>query len=168
MGLFDSAPAPEIQAEAKAHAYEQARAIVGTFEDLNLAHEAAEELYKHDFEPVEVTIVADNLIFESSFTGRFGSFNKAFKRSGNGLTIGAVLGVGFGLTSFFTPVVSALSLAFYLTVFGAVVGMAVSLFDYMFIVRKRAFEAHNGVYSEGFSVLVPASRAVEAREALVQ
>ena len=168
MGLFNNAPAPEIQAEAKAHAYEQARAVVGTFDDLDLAHEAAEELYKRKFEPLEVSIVADNLIFEGSFTGRFGSFAKAFERSGNGLTIGAVLGIGFGLTSFFTPVVSALSLAFYLTVFGAVVGTAVSLFDYMFVIRKRAFEAHNGVYSEGFSVLVPASRAVEAREALVK
>lgn len=166
MALFTSAPDPKIQAEAEAHRADPPRVIVGSFAALDLAHEALQELYKDGFSPHEAAVVADNLVFESNFTGHFGSLNKALKRSGNGMVVGGVLGIGFGLTSFLTPVVSALALAFYLIVFGGVVGLAVSLFDYMFVVRKRAFEAHNGVYAEQYSVLVVESRAEDARQAL--
>ena len=156
----------ELKAEMEAHEFEPSRVVLASFDSFELAHDVVEKLYDKGFEPHDVSVVADNLIFDDRLSGRFGSLFSAFRRSTRGATIGGILGLGFGLTSFFTPVVSALAMALYLIVFGAVVGAAVTFISHMFITRRQAFEAENGVYSDHYSVLVIKPRAVEARAAL--
>lgn len=156
----------KLKAEMEAHEFEPSRVVLASFDTFALAHELVEKLYEEGFETHDVSVVADNLVFDSHLTGSFGSLVGGFKRATTGATIGSILGLGFGLTSFFTPVVSALAMALYLIVFGAVVGAAVTFISHMFIRRSRAFEAENGVYSDHYSVLVIKPRAVEARAAL--
>jgi hypothetical protein len=101
---------------------EPARQVIATFDNYADAERAVDYLSDQRVEVNRVAIVGRELEYVEQILGRMNYGTAALRGAGSGALVGALIGWIFGLFNWIEPLISALVLAGYGLVFGAIVG----------------------------------------------
>ena len=100
---------------------EPARQVIATFDNYADAERAVDYLSDQRFEVNRVAIVGRELEYVEQVLGPMNYGTAALRGAGSGALVGALIGWIFGLFNWIEPLISALVLAGYGLVFGAIV-----------------------------------------------
>ncbi len=143
-----------------------ARRTIRTYEHYADAEAVVDRLSDRGFPVENVSIVARGLRFVESVTGRTTTLTAGGRGAGGGALMGAVLGWLFGLFNWADPVVSALALAAYGLLLGAVIGAAIAAIGHALMGGRRDFSSVAGLAADAYDVMVDAEFADEAERTL--
>lgn len=119
--------------------------------------------------PVEhLSIVGEDLRYVEQVTGRAGFGRAAARGMLSGAVVGALVGFVLGLFTFLEPVVSALALALWGVVIGAITGGFLGVASHALWPGKHDFASVAGVQADRYAVLADADVADDAQRILRQ
>lgn len=142
------------------------RQTVASFEDYEDAQRAVDSLADGGFPVEHLSIVAEDLRFVETITGRRGYGQAAGQGLVSGAFIGAVIGFFFGALSWVEPLVSGLALATYGFLLGAVLGAVVGLLAHWASAGRRDFSSAVSVEAGRYDLLCDEALAPRARAEL--
>lgn len=142
------------------------RRTIASFPTYREAEAAVDRLSDQGFEVERAAIVAQGLALVEEITGRTTALRAAASGAWNGALVGALVGWILGLFNWVDPLVSAIAVAFYGLIAGAVIGGAVALALHLSIRGRRDFDSVSAVRAERYDVMVDHAVADRARELL--
>jgi len=142
------------------------RRIIASYSTYGEAQRAVDYLSDQRFPVERVAIVAEGLRFEEQVTGRLGWGRALLNGALGGGATGLFIGFIFGLFNWITPLVSALTLAFYGLIFGAIVGALFGLLFYAFSGGQRDFTSVGSIRAQRYDLFTDGDVAAEAERLL--
>lgn len=139
---------------------------IASFRTYEEAEAAVDRLADRGFDVERSAIVAQGLSLVEQVTGRTTSLRAGLSGAVNGALVGAILGWLLGVFDWAEPVVSAVALAFYGMIAGAVVGGFVGFVVQLSTGGRRDFTSVSNVSAERYDVMVDDAVAGRARELL--
>lgn len=139
---------------------------IASFRTYDEAEAAVDRLSDRGFEVDRSAIVAQGLSLVEQVTGRTTSLRAGLSGALNGAVVGVLLGWLLGIFNWAEPVVSALALAFYGLIAGAILGGLVAFAVQLSTGGRRDFRSVSTVSAERYDVMVDDSVAERARELL--
>lgn len=130
------------------------RRTVATFSTYAEAQRAVDYLSDRKFPVEHVAIVAEGLRIVEQVTGRLNYGRVALNGALSGAVIGGFFGFMFGLFDLITPLVSAFRLTLYGMLYGAGVGVLMSVIFYALTGGERDFTSAAGVVADRYNVMV--------------
>ena len=141
---------------------EPARQVIATFDNYGDAERAVDYLSDQRFEVNRVAIVGRELEYVEQILGRMNYGTAALRGAGSGALVGALIGWIFGLFNWIEPLISALVLAGYGLVFGALFGLRV----YALQRGQRDFHSVSGLRPKCYDVVADLEVADRALQLL--
>ncbi len=145
---------------------DEARERIGTYTTYPEAQAAVDSLSDDGFPVEHLSIVAEDLRFVEDITGRRGYSVAAGQSLLAGAIVGALAGYFFGLFSLVDPLISALGLASYGVVFGAVVGTLFGLAGHWASRGRRDFSSSTHVDAGRYHLMADSEVAADASRLL--
>ena len=142
------------------------RRVIATFDDYADAERAVDYLSDQRFEVDKVAIVGRDMEYHEEVLGRLDYGGATLRGAGSGAVVGALSGWIFGLFDWIDPVISALVLACYGILFGAVVGALFGLLVHALQRGRRDFHSVRGVRPRYYDVVADAEVADRAIQLL--
>lgn len=139
------------------------RQTVASFGDYDEAQRAVDALADAGFPVEHLSIVAEDLRFVETITGRRGYGQAAVQGLASGGFIGAVIGFFFGALNWVDPLISGLALATYGFLLGALVGALVGLVAHAASGGQRDFSSSVSVQAGRYELLCDEEVAARAK-----
>ncbi|HEV2057760.1 MAG TPA: general stress protein [Solirubrobacteraceae bacterium] len=136
---------------------------IASFQTYEEAEAVVDRLSDRGFEVDRSAIVAQGLSLVEQVTGRTTSLRAGLSGALNGAVVGVVLGWLLGIFNWAEPVVSALVLAFYGLIAGAILGGLVGFAVQLSTGGRRDFRSVSAIRAERYDVMVDESVAERAR-----
>jgi hypothetical protein len=143
-----------------------ARRPIATHDSYDEAQATVDYLAERRFPVEHLTIVGEDLRYAEEITGRVGVGRAAAHGALNGAVVGGLVGFVLGLFTFLEPVVSALALALWGVVIGAVAGTFVGAVGHALIPGGQNFSSVGGLQAARYVVLADADVADDAERIL--
>lgn len=144
----------------------EARRTIASFQTYGEAEAAVDRLSDCGFEVDRSAIVAQGVSLVEQVTGRTTSLRAGLSGALNGAVVGVVLGWLLGIFNWAEPVVSALALAFYGLIAGAILGGLVGFAVQLSTGGRRDFRTVSTISAERYDVMVDEPVAERARRLL--
>ena len=141
----------------------ESRQTVASYSTYPEAQRAVDSLSEGGFPVEHLSIVAQDLRMVESITGRQGYGQAAAQGLFSGALIGTAFGFLLGLLSWADPLISAVAMAAYGIVLGAVLGVVVSLITHWGSSGRRNFSSVASVQADRYVLLCDAELAARAR-----
>lgn len=138
-----------------------ARHRVSGYPTYGEAEGAVDHLADDRFPVEDLSIVAEDLRFVETVTGRRDYTQAAVSGATSGALIGAVLGFFLGLFSLVDPVISGLALAFWGALLGAAIGLVVALASQWMTEGRRDFNSVHSVEAGRYNVMADTEDVAE-------
>ena len=141
----------------------ESRQTVASYPTYPEAQRAVDSLSDRGFPVEHLSVVAQDLRMVESITGRHGYAQAAAQGLFSGALIGTAFGFLLGLLSWADPLISALAMAAYGIVLGAVLGVVVSLITHWASSGRRNFSSVASLQAGRYVLLCDAELAARAR-----
>lgn len=142
------------------------REAVASFATYDDAQRAVDALSDRGFPVERLSIVAEDLRFVETITGRRGYAQAAAQGAGTGATIGALIGFFFGALDWVDPLISGLALATYGLLLGAALGALAGVAAHWSSAGRRDFSSALSIDAGRYVLLCDDEAAPGARAEL--